>query len=71
MPPEQRPRLARPPHNARIPHGCERLLLVSGAAALALAGVPALTSLIAGLAAALTSTRVLSLAGVLFPHGLQ
>ena len=36
--------------------GYEQLSLVSGTAALALAGVPALTSLIAGLTAALAPT---------------
>ena len=62
------PLIASPPRNDR---SAKLLSLISGAAALALAGVPTLTSLIPGLAAALTSTGVLSLAGVLFHHGLQ
>jgi hypothetical protein len=49
------------------------LAALGGAAALALAGVLALTALVAGLAAALPFTGVLSLAGVraLVPHRLE
>jgi hypothetical protein len=58
--------------NAMLCHRLERLFSLSGAAALAPAGIPALTSLIARLAAALASTGVLSLAGVsAIGHGLE
>ena len=59
--------------DALLPHRLERLFSLSGAAALAPAGIPALTSLIARLPAASASTGVLSLAGVpaLFGHGLE